>query len=107
MSDPNWRRSIDSGKFGAGDAKLLAAVMLWAGPALAPLALIVCTLSGGLLALILLSKVRVHLADALSAVGRQAASEAVLSKEMPYGVPIALGGFVVCWALFASLVLNG
>lgn len=96
-----------TGKFGAGDAKLLATVMLWAGPALAPLALIVCTVSGGLLALIVLSRLRQVFANALSAAGRQAASEALLSKEMPYGVPIALGGLVVCWALFTSSVLNG
>lgn len=96
-----------TGKFGAGDAKLLAAIMLWAGPGLAPLVVIVSAVSGGVLAVILLSPLRTTLAGALYFAGWQAASEALLSKQMPYGVPIALGGFVVCWALLGSSGLSG
>lgn len=96
-----------TGKFGAGDAKLLAAVMLWAGPKLALPTLLICAILGGIVALAMLTPLRLVVASALSSVGRQAASEAVLTKEIPYGVPIALSGLVVCWALFQAFAPNG
>lgn len=88
--------------FGAGDAKLIAAAMLWAGPVLAPLALLICALSGGLIALVMISPARFVIANALSSLGRESLSEAVLAKHMPYGVPIALGGLFVAWALLTA-----
>lgn len=88
--------------FGAGDAKLLAATMLWAGPAVAPLALIVCLFAGGIVAGLMLTRARIIIAGALSSVGRESLSEAFLSKHMPYGVPIALGGLFVAWALLTA-----
>lgn len=96
-----------TGKFGAGDAKLMAAVMLWAGPQLALMTVIICSLLGGLQALIMLSPIRFTIANALSSVGQPAASEALLTREMPYGLPIALSGIFVCWGLFVSSGLNG
>lgn len=88
--------------FGAGDAKLIAATVLWAGPALAPLALLICALSGGLVAIVMLSPLRFAVAGALSSLGRESLSNAVLAKQIPYGVPIALGGLFVAWALLAG-----
>lgn len=88
--------------FGAGDAKLIAGTMLWAGPVLAPLALLICALSGGVIALVMLSPARFVIANALSSLGRDSLSEAVLAKHMPYGVPIALGGLFVAWALLTA-----
>lgn len=88
--------------FGAGDAKLIAATMLWAGPVLAPPALLICALSGGVIALVMLSPVRFVIAGALSSMGRESLSEAVLAKHMPYGVPIALGGLFIAWALLTA-----
>jgi len=93
--------------FGAGDAKLLAVVMLWAGPVLAPLALIICALSGGVLAMIMLSKARFVVASVLSSMGRDRLSDAFLAKHMPYGVPIALGGVFVGWALLVMRAPSG
>lgn len=84
---------------GAGDAKLLAAVLLWAGPTLAPLALIICALVGGLVAIIMIGPARFYIASALSSLGSQTLSNAFLAKHMPYGVAIAAGGFFVAWVL--------
>lgn len=94
-------------KFGPGDAKLLAAVMLWAGPGLALPAVLVCSILGGVQALIMLTPIRFVVASALASAGRQEASEAILTRQMPYGVPIALSGLFVCWGLFVSSGLNG
>lgn len=96
-----------TGKFGAGDAKLLAAVLLWAGPEFAPFVAIVCAILGGILALIMLSPLRFVLAGMLASAGRQAASEAVLSKDLPYGVPIAFSGLLLCWMLYRLSALSG
>jgi len=89
-------------KLGAGDAKLMAATMLWAGPILAPPALLICALSGGAIALVMLSPARFVIAGALSSLGRSSASDSLLSKEMPYGIAIALGGLFVAWALLTA-----
>lgn len=94
-------------KFGAGDAKLMAAVMLWAGPGLALPTVFVFSILGGIQGLIMLTPIRFVIANALSSAGRQDASEAILTRQMPYGVPIALSGIFVCWGLFVSSGLNG
>lgn len=88
--------------FGAGDAKLIAATMLWAGPVLALPALLICALSGGILALILLSPLRFVVVNALSSISRESPGGAAPARQMPYGVPIALGGLFVAWALLTA-----
>lgn len=88
-----------TGVLGAGDAKLLAAVLLWAGPSLAPLALIICALVGGVLAIFMLTPIRFFVASAFSSLGSQTLSNMMLAKNMPYGVAIAAGGLFVAWAL--------
>ncbi|MDH3512115.1 MAG: prepilin peptidase [Gammaproteobacteria bacterium] len=92
-----------TGKLGAGDAKLLAAVLLWAGPALAPITLLICTFAGGALATIMLTPARFIVAGALSSLGSETLSSAMLAKNMPYGVAISAGGLFVAWVLITTV----
>lgn len=91
-----------AGVFGAGDAKLLAAVLLWAGPVLAPLTLIISLIVGGVISAIMWTRVRFVLAGAFASLGSQTLSNAMLAKNMPYGVAIAAGGLFVAWVLFTA-----
>jgi len=84
------------GVFGAGDAKMLSAVALWAGPA-GLLHLLGAVALSGILILAILLPVRV----AISTLGnRRGLSEASLPKlfrkhsGVPYGVAIAVGALV-------------
>lgn len=79
------------GLMGGGDAKLLAAATLWAGPGMTPALLIVTAVLGGVLTLVLLS------AAALRAVFTPAATAAIpLSRvPVPYGVAIAAAALIV------------
>ena len=81
------------GLIGGGDVKLLAAAACWVGFAALPVFLVAVALAGGVLALLLLI-----LRYALS--GRIAESSPVArllgrSRDVPYGLAIALGGFFV------------
>jgi prepilin peptidase CpaA len=91
-----------AGIFGAGDAKLMAAVLLWAGPVLALLTLFICVIMGGVLAAIMLTRARFILAGAFSSLGSQTLSNAMLAKNMPYGVAITTGGLFVAWVLMTT-----
>lgn len=91
------------GVFGAGDMKLLAAILLWAGPALAAPALVLATVAGGLMSLLMLSKVKFIIAGALASIGRESLGKMFLAKNMPYGVGLAFGGVFVGWALISGL----
>jgi prepilin peptidase CpaA len=91
-----------AGIVGGGDAKLLAATMLWAGPSLAPLFLMSTVLAGGLLALAWLTPFRRLMPNAPAAV--QPSAETGLAQgglrsrfhqPTPYGAAIAAGGFYV------------
>jgi prepilin peptidase CpaA len=88
--------------FGGGDMKLLAAILLWAGPALAPAALLVAVFAGGLISLLMLTKVRFVIASALNSIGRESLGKMFLAKNMPYGVGLAFGGILVGWSLMAG-----
>lgn len=92
-----------AGILGAGDAKLLAVVLLWAGPVLAPLTLFICAITGGVIAAVMLTRARFILAGAFSALGSQSLSNAMLAKNMPYGVAITAGGLFVAWVLMTAL----
>jgi prepilin peptidase CpaA len=92
-----------AGIFGAGDAKLLAAVLLWAGPALAPLTLLVCAITGGVVAVVMMTRARFILAGAFSTLGSETLSNAMLAKNMPYGVAITAGGLFVAWVLLTAV----
>ncbi|MDH5412147.1 MAG: prepilin peptidase [Alphaproteobacteria bacterium] len=89
--------------FGAGDMKLLAAILLWAGPALAPLAVLFSALSGGLIAVLMLTKVRFVIAGAFTSMGKESLGKMFLAKNMPYGVGLAFGGVFVGWGLMVGL----
>jgi len=91
-----------AGVFGAGDAKLMAAVLLWAGPALAPLTLLICALIGGIIAAVMMTRARFILAGAFSTLGSETLSSAMLAKNMPYGVAITAGGIFVAWVLMTA-----
>ena len=88
------------GIIGGGDAKLLAATALWAGPSLAPSFLIYTMLAGGALALAWLSPFR-HLMPAAPKQGEPEAetgarsSGSRLRQPTPYGAAIAAGGLYV------------
>ncbi len=81
------------GMIGGGDVKLMAACGCWTGFAALPLFLITVALAGGLLAIILLL-LRLSLSKRIP----EASSLARLlgrSRDVPYGVAIAVGGFVI------------
>jgi len=90
------------GIFGGGDMKLLAAILLWAGPTLALPALLVTVLSGGLISILMLSKVRFVIASALNSIGKESLGKMFLAKNMPYGVGLAFGGIIVGWGLMVG-----
>lgn len=89
--------------FGGGDMKLLAAILLWAGPVLAPAAVVLSALAGGLLSILMLTKVRFAIAGALNSIGRESLGKMFLAKNMPYGVGLAFGGIFVGWGLMVGL----
>lgn len=80
---------------GGGDVKLIAAVGLWAGPALALPSLLMMALAGGALALcmIAINAVRLRLAVA----GLATPGPMLKSLPLPYGLAIATAGL---WVLF-------
>jgi prepilin peptidase CpaA len=80
---------------GGGDAKLLAAAMLWLGwPATAPF-LLITVLAGGLLAAILLGARSAGLRPLISAGPAWVARLARPGEGVPYGVAIAVGALMV------------
>lgn len=89
--------------FGAGDVKLATAMLLWAGPGLAPWALIVCAMTGLVMALVMLSPLRFMIAGALTSIGQRSLGESFLAKNMPYGVAISAGGIFIGWVLLAGI----
>jgi len=83
---------------GGGDAKLAAAVALWAGPELIADFLFTMILAGGVLALFLVSRFRLGAALACGRMGAQGAEKTLLHGTLPYGPAIAMGGLVVALA---------
>ncbi len=85
------------GYIGGGDVKLLAAAVLWAGPAGRPALLIVTALVGGVLALILVSPVGAYLFDGARAQLGSASipDNAITSTPVPYGIAIAAASLIV------------
>jgi len=89
--------------FGGGDMKLLAGILLWAGPALAAPTLVIAAVAGGLISLLMLTKVRFVIAGALNSMGRESLGKMFLAKNMPYGVGLAFGGVFAGWGLMVGL----
>jgi prepilin peptidase CpaA len=82
------------GWLGGGDAKLFAAVFLWAGPAYAASVFFIVSFAGLLLAMVQLGMART---------GRAHAADAKVSwlapaRGVPYGVALAIGGLAAVWA---------
>ncbi|MEN8197797.1 MAG: prepilin peptidase [Pseudomonadota bacterium] len=88
--------------FGGGDMKLLAVILLWAGPALASPALVLSVVAGGLIAILMMTRVRFLIASALASIGRESLGKMFLAKNMPYGVGLAFGGVFVGWGLMVG-----
>jgi len=87
------------GWMGGGDAKLIPAMAVWAGPDRLAMFLLAMTLAGGLLALFMLIRRR------LSAAGGDAAAEPAgddAAREIPYALAIAAGGAVLLWRDWAD-----
>lgn len=100
-----------AGWLGAGDAKLLTAVALWAGPAHLSGTLLVTVLAGGVIAVGLLTARRwatlLPASRALAVAGSTGTESATLrpkpaSRSVPYGVAIAVGGFWLACRLIAG-----
>jgi prepilin peptidase CpaA len=83
------------GKLGGGDAKLLAAVGLWAGLADAPAFLLVTCLAGGALSLAALGPGRLAATYVAARVGALRLHQGLAAGQVPYGVAIAAGGLSV------------
>ncbi|KJS39239.1 MAG: hypothetical protein VR70_08555 [Rhodospirillaceae bacterium BRH_c57] len=80
------------GWIGGGDVKLAAAVLLWAGPAMAPLVLVVTGAGGWLFALIGLAVRRLERSRAVP-VPRWLGALSV-TRGVPYGVGLSIGGIL-------------
>ncbi len=84
------------GLMGGGDVKLMAAAALWAGPSLISTFAIAVSLSGALLAALMLSPLRGLMpAPSQDAVALTGGSDTGLRQPMPFGVAIAIGGLCV------------
>ena len=79
------------GYMGGGDAKLMAAGALWAGPDLALPFIFVTALAGGLLSLLILLPMRLRSGEV-----------AVARVPVPYGVAISAGGLFVAMRLLTG-----
>ncbi len=84
------------GLMGGGDAKLMAAVALWAGPSLIARFALVTALAGLALATLLLSPWRRLMpAPSEAALALARGGGEVARQPMPFGVAIAIGGLSV------------
>jgi prepilin peptidase CpaA len=84
-----------AGWIGGGDVKLTAATTLWVGPASFSLFVLATTIVGGVIALLMLSKFRFVLAQIADVAGFSEIRDIVLGRSIPYGVAMAVGGWVV------------
>lgn len=84
-----------AGVFGGGDVKLFAAVALWCGPAGIVDLILLTGLVGGLLGLIMVTRLRFVLALSCESVGVMTLRNAFLRQMIPYGVAIAAAGIIV------------
>ena len=88
-----------TGRVGGGDAKLLAATSLWAGPGLLVEFVLLTALAGGGIALLLYVRHRWGRRPSLAALAAGEASPDFAQQPMPYGVAIFAGGVYVAFTL--------
>lgn len=84
---------------GGGDAKLMAAVSVWAGPGLLIEFVLLTSLVGGALAIFLWLRHRLSRSPYLAAFAVSEASPDFAKQPMPYGVAIFAGGVYVAFTL--------
>ncbi|TFH42823.1 MAG: hypothetical protein E4H01_12910 [Lysobacterales bacterium] len=84
---------------GAGDAKLFAAVALWAGPQLIVPFMVYTTLAGGVIALFMWMQHRFARAPTTAMVLQTAADPQIGKQQMPYGAAIAVAALYVAFTL--------
>jgi prepilin peptidase CpaA len=84
---------------GGGDAKLFAAVSLWAGPDLMVEFTLLMGITGGIIAVSLWLHHRVSLMVPFLPQGTTTDSETFAKKPMPYGLAIAVGAVYVAFTL--------
>jgi prepilin peptidase CpaA len=99
------------GWLGGGDAKLAAAVFLWAGPASATLVVLVVSVCGSFVGISVLTISLMMRNDLLGGLTKQLAWVAP-ERGVPYGVALAIGGIVAVLLQhgsdhFATLALLG
>lgn len=80
---------------GGGDAKLLAAAALWAGPAQITIFLVSTAVIGGVLAVMATTPLRLLLPYMAAATRVEADLRQLTTLQIPYGVAIAAGALVV------------
>ena len=88
-----------TGKVGGGDAKLLAATAIWAGPSLVAEFIVLTALTGGGMAILLYLRHRWSRSPSLAAMAATEASPDFAQQPMPYGVAIFAGGIYVAFTL--------
>lgn len=88
---------------GAGDAKMLSVIALWAGPEMISTTLMIIGVSGGALALFMMSRFQFEVAALASRYGAISFSNAIETRQLPYGVAIAAGGGFVAYRLFSVI----
>lgn len=88
---------------GAGDAKMLSVVALWAGPEMIAATLMIIALTGGAMALFMMSRFQFEVSALASRYGAISFSDAIESRQLPYGVAIAAGGGYVAYRLFSVI----
>lgn len=84
---------------GGGDAKLIAAVALWAGPDLFLTFLLVTTVTGGTMALVLWLRHRLSRAATPGLIFLTEVDPGFAKQPMPYAVAIAAGALYVAFTL--------
>lgn len=87
------------GTCGGGDAKLFAAVALWAGPPLILPLSIYTTLAGGVMAIFMWLQHRFARTPLPGMVFYSDTAPSFMRQPMPYGAAIAVGGLYVAFTL--------
>ena len=95
--------AFSAGLIGGGDAKLLAAVSLWAGPAHVVGMLTVTALLGGVLAAAWFLALVVRRRACLVRGGAVDPQSRLARQAIAYGVAIALGGLYVAYRLITPI----
>lgn len=83
------------GQFGGGDVKLLSVLSIWAGPSSISEFIFVMAITGGLMAVLMLSRFKFSFAGLLKRLDQVSAADNILANRLPYGVAIASGGGAV------------